>query len=178
MTELYRWFVFAHLAGLVLCSISHGASVFMSFRVRAERDPVAVASLLRLGQLAIGPMYIRLVLLIIGGLGAAAGANLWSQLWIIASIVVFIVVPVVMWSVASPYHGNLRKAIAEVGSDGRPTIERGAVAKMLETRRPEILAAVGTVGLLLLGSRSPSSGPPSSCARASSAGRRRRSTAV
>src|SRR5215218_101745 len=33
MTALYPWFVFAHLVGLVLFAISHGASAFVAFRV-------------------------------------------------------------------------------------------------------------------------------------------------
>jgi hypothetical protein len=150
MTALYEWFVLIHLIGLVLFAISHGASAFMSFRLRAERDPVVVDGLLKIGQLAVGPMYIGLVLLIVGGLGAAAGANLWGQPWVIASIVVFIVVTVVMYSVASPYYMGLRKAFEERGPDGRPAIEPAALARMVDTRRPEALALVGTVGLVLL----------------------------
>jgi len=150
LAELYPWFVVAHLVGLVLFAISHGASAFMSFRVRNERDPVVVDALLKVGGIAVGPMYIGLLLLIVGGLGAAAGANLWGQPWIIASIVVLVVVLVVMWSVASPYYMGLRKALEERGPDGRPTMEPAALAAMLDTRRPEILALVGTVGLVLL----------------------------
>ncbi len=84
------------------------------------------------------------------GLGAAAGGNLWGKPWIIASIVVFIVVLIVMWAVASPYYMGLRKSLEERGSDGRPTMEPAALATMLDTRRPEILALVGTAGLVLL----------------------------
>lgn len=150
MAELYLWFVVVHLIGLVLFAISHGASAFMAFRMRGERDPVVVDALLRTGQLSVGPMYIGLLLLIIGGLGAAAGANLWGQPWVIASIVVFIVVLVVMWAVASPYYMGLRKLFEERAPDGRPAIEEAALASMLDSRRPDILTLVGTVGLLLL----------------------------
>ena len=150
MAELYPWFVVVHLVGLVLFAISHGASAFMSFRLRGERDPVVADALLRVGQLSIGPMYIGLLLLIVGGLGAAAGANLWGKTWVIASIVVFIVVLVVMWAVASPYYMGLRKALEERGPDRRPAIEPSALARQLDTRRPEILSLVGTVGLVLL----------------------------
>ena len=150
MAELYLWFVVVHLIGLVLFAISHGASAFMAFRLRGERDPVVVDALLKTGQLSVGPMYIGLLLLIIGGLGAAAGANLWGQPWVIASIVVFVVVLVVMWAVASPYYLGLRKALEERGPDGRPAIEPSALGRMLDTRRPDILTLVGTVGLVLL----------------------------
>jgi Predicted integral membrane protein (DUF2269) len=148
--DLYAWFVFAHLFGLVLFAISHGASAFMAFRLRAARDPKVATALLEVGSMSLGPMYIGLLLLIIGGLGAAWVANLWSQPWIIASIVVFILVLVTMWAVASPYYMNLRKAIAEVGPDGTPTMSPDALAAQLDSRRPEILMAVGTIGLLLL----------------------------
>ncbi len=150
MAAFYPWFVLAHLVGLVLFAMCHGASAFMAFRLRGERDPAVVESLLKVGQLSIGPMYIGLILLIVGGLGAAAGADLWGQPWIIASIVVFIVVLVSMWAVASPYYMGLRKAFEERGPDGRPAIEPAALAHMLDTRRPEILTSVGTVGLVVL----------------------------
>ncbi|HEY7702040.1 MAG TPA: DUF2269 family protein [Candidatus Limnocylindrales bacterium] len=150
MAELYPWFVFAHLAGLVLFAISHGASAFMAFRLRAAPDLRTASALLDVGRLSIGPMYIGLVLLIVGGLGAAAGANLWGRPWLIASIVVFVAVLIVMWAVASPYYMGLRKSIDEKGPDGEPTITWDALRAQLDSRRPDILMAVGTVGLLLL----------------------------
>jgi hypothetical protein len=150
MTALYPWFVFAHLLGLVLFAVCHGASVFMAFRLRGERDPAVVDALLKTGQLSVGPMYIGLVLLGVGGLGAAAGANLWGEPWILASIAVFVVVLAVMWSVGSPYYMGLRKTLEERGPDGRPAIEPAALATMLDTRRPDVLTAVGTIGLVLL----------------------------
>jgi hypothetical protein len=147
---MYPWFVFAHLLGLVVFAICHGASVFMSFRIRAERDPAVVDALLKSGQLSVGPMYIGLVLLGVGGLGAAASANLWGRPYILASIAVFIVVLVVMWSVGSPYYMGLRMTLEARGPDGRPSIEPSELATMLDTRRPDVLAAVGTIGLGLL----------------------------
>lgn len=150
MAALYPWFVFAHLAGLVLFAISHGASAFMAFRLRSAPDVRTAAALLDIGKLSLGPMYIGLVLLIVGGLGAAAGADLWGRPWLIASIAVFIVVLVVMWAVASPYYMGLRKALEDVGPDGQPTITWEALAGQLDSRRPEILLLVGTIGLLLL----------------------------
>jgi hypothetical protein len=148
--EFYPWFVFAHLAGLVLFAISHGASAFMAFRLRGARDRKTVAALLEVGSMSLGPMYIGLALLIIGGLGAAWVANYWGQTWIIASIVVFIVVLVTMWAVASPYYMNLRKGLTESGADGNPTMSDESLFAQLDSRRPELLTAVGTIGLLLL----------------------------
>lgn len=150
MTELYSWFVFAHLAGLVLFAISHGASAFMAFRLRSAPDLRTAEALLDMGRLSIGPMYVGLLLLIVGGLGAAAGADLWTRPWMIASIVVFVGVLITMWAVASPYYMGLRKAFEDRGPDGEPTVTWDALRAQLDTRRPEILLTVGTVGLLLL----------------------------
>lgn len=150
MTEFYPWFVFAHLAGLVLFAVSHGASAFMAFRLRAAPDMATAKALLGVGQLSIGPMYVGLVLLIIGGLGAATVAGLWGRPWVIASVVVFIIVLVVMWAVASPYYMGLRKSFEEPPKDGAQPPTWDAVRAQLDSRRPDALAGVGTIGLLLL----------------------------
>lgn len=153
MTELYPWFVLVHLVGLVLFATSHGVSAFIAFRVREERDPKAIVSLLETSRGAVSPMYVGLLLLIVGGLGAAAGADLWTEPWVIGSIVVFVAVVAVMYSVASPYYGALRVAVGAPGPKGpggEPTVGPAELATMLDTRRPEILVTVGSVGLLVL----------------------------
>jgi hypothetical protein len=134
----------------VLFAVSHGASAFMAIRLRNERDPAVVDSLLKVGQLSVGPMYVGLLLLAVGGLGAAWNANLWGNTWVIASIGVLIVVLVVLWAVGSPYYMGLRKTLEERGPDGGPSIDRSDLARMLDTRRPGVMTAVGTIGLVLL----------------------------
>jgi 1,4-dihydroxy-2-naphthoate octaprenyltransferase len=150
MAALYPWFVFAHLVGMVLFAISHGASAYVAFRVRSDRDPRAVASLLAMSELAKGPMYIGLVLLLIGGAGAATAAGLWLEPWIIASIVVLVVVLGVMYSVATPYYGQLRTAVGDPSANVPATVSPEQLGSILESRRPEALLAVGTGGLLIL----------------------------
>ena len=150
MVEFYPWFVFAHLAGLVLFAISHGASAFMAFRLRSAADVPTARALLGMGQLSIGPMYIGLLLLIVGGLAAATVGDLWGRPYVIASVVVFIAVLFVMWAVASPYYMGIRKSIEDPRADGQPTITFDALHAQLDSRRPEILLGAGTIGLLLL----------------------------
>jgi hypothetical protein len=150
MVEFYPWFVFAHLAGLVLFAISHGASAFMAFRLRNAPDLPTARALLGMGQLSIGPMYIGLLLLIIGGLGAATVGDLWGRPWLLVSVAVFIAVLVVMWAIASPYYMGIRKSIEEPRADGQPTITFDALHAQLDSRRPEILLSAGTIGLLVL----------------------------
>ena len=37
MAELYPWFVYVHILGLVIFAVCHGVSMFVAFRVRANR---------------------------------------------------------------------------------------------------------------------------------------------
>ena len=150
MTDLYPWFVVVHLVGLVVFAVAHGVSMFIAFRVRRLDDPSTIASLLELSKVAVGPLYVGLLLLLVGGIGAAWGANLWFEPWILASVVVLIVVIGVMYSLATPYYVGVREALQERGPDGRPTIEPGELARRLDTRRPETLLAVGGIGMAVL----------------------------
>ncbi len=142
---MYSWLVFVHLVGLVVFAIAHGVSVFAAFRARRERDPNVVAALLDLSKNAVGGLYIGLLLLGVGGIGAAWQGGLLTAPWIVASYVALGVVLVVMWSVATPYYVKVRQLAEDpaAGNDGR-------LSAALDSRRPEALLAVGGVGLLLL----------------------------
>ena len=69
-----RWFVFTHLVGLVLFVFAHGASAFVTYQIRTMRDPAVVSGYLTLSQQAVGASYVGLLLLLVGGAGAA-----WSR---------------------------------------------------------------------------------------------------
>ena len=141
---MYSWLVFVHLVGLVVFAIGHGVSVFVAFRARSERDPKVIATLLDMSKNAVGALYLGLLLLAIGGLGAAWQGGLLTAPWVVASYVVLGVVLVVMWSVATPYYVKVREMAKDAAAgDGR-------LAAALDTRRPEILLGVGGVGLLVL----------------------------
>jgi hypothetical protein len=142
---MYTGLVFVHLVGLVVFAVAHGVSVFAAFRARRERDARVIGTLLDVSKNAVGGLYIGLVLLGIGGLGAAWQGNLLTAPWIVGSYVALAVVLVVMWSVATPYYVKIRELATDpaAGADGRLT-------EALDSRRPEVLLAVGGIGLLVL----------------------------
>lgn len=143
---MYQWLVFLHLVGLVLFAAAHGISAYTAFRIRQERDPRIVASHLGASKIATGPMYVGLLLLAIGGLGAAGAGGLLLAPWVIASYVVLVAVLVVMYTVATRYYVELRQLVG----DGSAPVDRSALEAALDSRRPEILALVGFGGLLVL----------------------------
>ena len=66
---MYQWFVFTHVAGLVLFVLAHGASAFASFQIRTLRDPDVVAGYLTMSAQATTAAYVGLLVLLIGGGG-------------------------------------------------------------------------------------------------------------
>ncbi|HET7168651.1 MAG TPA: DUF2269 family protein [Candidatus Limnocylindrales bacterium] len=144
---MYQALVLVHIIGVVVFAIAHGVSMFTVFRVRRETDPRVVAALLGLSKSAVALLYVGLIVLLVGGLGAAWHANLLLSPWAIASYVVLIVVIAVMGIVATPYYVRLREL---VGGEGSATLDAAELHEALDTRRPELLAIVGSVGLLVL----------------------------
>jgi len=141
VTEYYPWLVFLHLVGVVLLAASHGVSIATAFRIRRERDVALVASHLATSQVAVRVTYVALLLLGVGGLGAAWAGGLLVAPWVIGSYVVLAVVLLTMWVVATPYYISVRTA---VGSD------HDALPALLDSRRPDILSAVGGIGIVVL----------------------------
>jgi hypothetical protein len=146
---VYQWLVFLHLLGLVIFVMCHGVSMFVAFRVRRETNRDLIAAFLGLSNRATQAMYLGLILLIIGGLGAAWNVSWLTAPWVIASYVVFIVTLVAMWALGSGYYYPLREGL--VGTEKTPRLDDEALVRTLATsRRPEALAAVGGAALVIL----------------------------
>jgi hypothetical protein len=145
---MYSWLVVLHLLGLVVLLLAHGVSIFVAFGIRGEPRRDVVASMLQLSLRASRVVYLGLLMLGIGGLGAAWSAGLLTAPWNLASYVVVVIVLVAMFAIASPYYHGLRTDLA--GTADTPPIDDAALAARLRTRRPELLAAIGGTGLVVL----------------------------
>ena len=146
---MFQWLVFVHLGGLILFVGAHGVSMAIAFEIRGLRDPEAVARQLGLSQRTMGIAYLGLILLAAGGLGAAWVARLLATPWVVASAVVLVMVSGAMYAVGTAYYVTLRRAVA-ADTTGRPAISPDALEALLASRRPEVLAAVGGLGLAIL----------------------------
>jgi len=145
---VYQWFVYTHLIGLVLFVFAHGVSAFVSWQIRTLRDPAVVSGYLVMSQQAVRAAYVGLLLLIVGGAAAATDAGLWGKPWVWGSIIVLITVLVAMYALASSYYLKLRRLLA--GGDGQPPVDAEGLAAYLDSRRPDMIAGVGALGLLVL----------------------------
>jgi uncharacterized membrane protein len=146
VAQYYPWFVFVHLVGLVVFVAAHGVSMWASFRIREDRDPRVVASHLASSKAATQATYVGLLLLGIGGLGAAWVGNQLLAPWVVGSYVVLAIVLLTMWIVATPYYLRLRM----LAGSGEPAPGRTEIDRLLDSPRPNILMAVGAIGLIVL----------------------------
>jgi Predicted integral membrane protein (DUF2269) len=145
---MYPWLVALHLIGFALFLVTHGVSMWVAFRIRRETSREVLAALLGMSSRSNQVMYLGLILLGIGGLGAGATAGWLGAPWVVASYAVFLAVLLLMFVVASPYYYRLRDGLE--GTDKVARLDDEALADQLRTRRPEALALIGGGGLLAL----------------------------
>jgi plastocyanin len=146
---VYQWFVFVHLAGVFGMLASHGVSMGVMFKLRAERDPGRVESLLQISALSLAPFYGSLLLLLVGGVVAGFLGDLYSYGWIWGSIAVLVVIMVVMYAMARPYYQRVR-FISRAMAEGSQAVSKEQWNRILSSGRPMAAAAVGIVGLLVI----------------------------
>src|SRR5438445_634824 len=144
---------FEPLFALVL---AHGVSAGVALRLREERELPRIQALLDLSNVATQGLYIRLVILLIGGITAAFMAGLWGRGWIWAAIALLVALIAFMYVRATPYYGAVRRAaglgyyIIGKGGGGPEPVNTGDLGRLLGSSRATELTAVGTIGLLLI----------------------------
>jgi hypothetical protein len=145
---MYSWLVVLHLVGLAVFLVAHGVSMWVAFRIRGEPNRDLVAALLGMSARGSQAMYLGLVLLGIGGLGAAASAGWLTAGWVVASYVTVVVIFVLMYVLGAGFYYPLREGLE--GTEKTPRFDDAELVARLQNRRPEALAAVGGLGLLVL----------------------------
>lgn len=154
--NLYPWFIYLHLIGVLIFVLAHGASVMVALRLRIERNPERVRALLDLSSGSIGVMYIGLLVLLVGGIAAGFAGGHWGQLWIWTAIAVLVAVLALMYARGTQYYAMVRQAVGirpynapKDAPDPVPSSPEDLDA-LLSSGRAFELAGIGGVGLLVL----------------------------
>lgn len=154
MQSVYTWIVFVHVVAAFGFVLAHGATALVAFRVRVERQPQRIAALLDLSTASMALMYLCISVLVVAGVAAGLIGHWFGQLWIWAAMATLVAVAVAMLAYAAPYYERVRLAIGQHGRSRTQTPAAPAspaeVARLLESRRPEVIAVIGGVGLLLI----------------------------
>jgi plastocyanin len=174
---MYKWWVLLHLVGVFTFLLAHGVSVGVLFRLRKERQPAKVATLLELSGTSVRGFYVGLVVLLVGGFAAVAAGHLWGQAWIWVSVGVLVLASIAMTSMATPYYRRVG-FVARAMEGGSEAVTPEQFDEVLKDNRSGSVAGIGFValGLILymmvmkptfgLGGSGAAPPPPSGCAPA------------
>jgi hypothetical protein len=154
---VYEIWVFVHLLGVFGFLLAHGASAAVALRLRTEREPEHVRGLLDLSSGMMNVLYVSLLLLLAGGIGAAFDHRLWGRGWIWASLGLLVAVVLAMYVLASTYYGKVREAAGiqtyqqkRKGIPASPPASPEQLDALLSSARPLVVLAVGAVALGLI----------------------------
>jgi hypothetical protein len=160
VTDLHTWIVFIHVAGVLGFLIAHGVSAGVALRLRGERDPAAVRTLVDLSRrsmivMSVGAL-VWLVAGIIGGFTGNRGAGFWTTgtYWIWASLLLAIAIIGVMTPWGRIWLNRVRAAVGVDPKTGAvdPSFQVNAanLDAAIAAGKPELLAAIGFGGFLII----------------------------
>lgn len=149
--EWYPWIVVTHVVAAFAFILAHGVSAFVAFRLRRERRPDHVATLIGLSSMSLSVMYPALLVLLVAGIIGGFAGDWWGQAWLWLSVGLLLAIATAMYLVGTRYYIEVRHAvgIAAPQDGGRAFVEASPAEldALLTSRRPELLAAIGGVGL-------------------------------
>lgn len=155
MIDWYPWVVLAHVLGAFGFVFAHGVSAFVAFRLRSVRTPEEVRTLMGLSSSSLIQAYASLLVLLVAGVAAGFMGDWWGGAWIWVSIGLLLAIATAMYLVGTRYYIEVRHAVGLPA----PQDPRGAtfdpvaaddLARLLDSRRPQLLAAIGGGGLAAL----------------------------
>jgi uncharacterized membrane protein len=150
MYTLYTWMVFVHLVGVFGFLLAHGVSAAVAWRLRAEREPAALRTVLALSASTRTLMYASLALLLVGGIAAGAIGRWWGRAWLWAAVALLILVTLAALFLALTYFRRLRQCLAASESASDAPEARRSLEAVLASPAPLMLSLVGLAGLLAI----------------------------
>jgi hypothetical protein len=156
ISGLHGPIVLIHVLGVLLFVLAHGVSVAVLLRMRTERDPTALRTLLDLSRRSLVWASIGLVIWFVGGIVAGFSGNWWTsgRYWIWASLVVAVVITGLMTPMGRLYLNRVRSALGVDPRTGTYNAEAQvnpvAVEAALDSGQPTLVAGIGLVGLVVL----------------------------
>jgi len=154
LNDLYPWFVFAHILGAFVFAASHGVSAWLTNEIGKEREAAKISAILTLSGRSLAGVYVGLLVLLIGGVGAGIIGGLFGRLWIWISLGLLIAIAVAMYIVATPYFRGLRAAIGAPTRDdpgtGTMTVSQDELEAMVARNPAAALAGIGLTGFMII----------------------------
>lgn len=148
--------VLFHVLGVLLFVLAHGVSVAVLLRMRTERDPQALRTLLDLSRRSLGVATIGFLLWFVTGVIAGFSGNWWTsgRYWIWAALAVAVVITGLMTPMGRLYLNRVRTALGVDPKTGlvdpSVQVDGAAVDAAIASGQPAVLAGIEIVGLVVL----------------------------
>lgn len=156
ISQFHGLIVLVHVVGVLIFVLAHGVSVAVLLRLRSERDPAALRTLLDLSRRSLNVAGVGFVIWFLGGILAGFSGNWWTtgRLWVWASLVIAIVITGVMTPMGRFYLNRVRTALGvdvKTGVyDPAVQVDGAAIQAAVASGQPAVLAGIGIGGLLVL----------------------------
>lgn len=156
LTPFLRLIVFIHVAAAFAFAAGHGVSMLVAFRLRAERDPVRIATLLDLSGQSLALAGIGLLVMLVAGILAGIVGGSFGRGWTWAALVLLIVIGGLMTPLGAGHFNEVRRAVGMPTPGMKPEdpnpvpLSPEQVAAITASRRPEALALIGAGGFLVI----------------------------
>jgi hypothetical protein len=156
LTPYLGWITFLHVVGAFLFVAGHGVSIAVAFRMRQERDAARLLALLDLSGWSLAIAGIGMLALLIAGIVSGIVGGFFGAAWIWISLVLFIAIGLVMTPMGSSYFSSVRAALGQRTRALKPAdpdpvpLPMDQVVALMDTKRPELLAAIGGGGFLVI----------------------------
>ena len=153
--EWYPWVVLTHVIGAFGFVLAHGVSASVAFRLRTARSPEQVTTLMDLSGGSLIVAYASLLVVLVAGIAAGFMGDWWGRAWIWLAIGLLLAIATSMYVVGTKYYVRVRHAVGQPapqdpeGTTFEP-VGPDALARLLDSRRPYLLAAIGGGGLVAL----------------------------
>jgi hypothetical protein len=156
LAPFHGWIVFIHIVGVFAFLLAHGVSAGVMLRLRSERDPAAVRTLVDLSRRSMAVMSIGALVWLIAGILAGFSGNYWTtgRYWIWASLLIAFAIIGIMTPFGRLY---LNKVRAAVGIDPKTgaintsaPVDAAQLDAAIKSGRPMLVATIGFGGLAVL----------------------------
>ena len=153
---LYPWVVIAHVVAVIVAFGAHGVSAFAMFRVRREPDRARLMAVLDLSSSALLTATIGFLAALVLGIVATIMGGFAGQAWPWLSLAILVAVGIAMTPLALVPMSDVRKALGmpirsdKAGDPPRSPSTDAELAAVQARLRPEAVAAVGLVGIVVL----------------------------
>lgn len=156
LSQFHGLIVIVHVLGVLLFALAHGVSAAVLLRIRSERDPAALRTLLDLSRRTINLMSVGFLMWFVSGIMAGFSGNWWTsgRLWIWVSLVLVVVIAGLMTPMGRFYLNRIRTAVGvdpKTGAyDPDVQVDSAAVEAAVASGQPVLVATIGIAGLAVI----------------------------